>query len=158
MKTFSSIVFCVLLVGLCACGGKTRTLSPKETQETVQEVGKIERDHILAQADQSISVALAYFDQHGYEKSAELFIRAADMYQLLPWKAAERQTLIAAAKVQLKAGNRDAFMGTMIRFRSLIEDNELPAEEERFFVNLCDQMRGVPLGYPVKDVWRTIFK
>lgn len=157
MKPLYSIALCVSLACLCACGGKTHNLPQKEIRETVH-AGKIDRDNILGRADQSVSLGLAYFDERGYEKSAELFIKAANLYQLLPSNPAEKQALMAAAKAQLKAGNRDGFVDTMRRYESLIQTHELPGEEERFFLNLSASMKGASLAYPVKDACRDIFK
>jgi len=156
MKTLYAIVLCVSLAGLCACGGKTHTLSQKEIQETV-DASRIDRDQILGQANQSMSLGLTYYDERGYEKSADLFMGAADFYRMLPDNEAEKQALMAAGKARLKAGNRDAFINVMARYKGLIREQELPTEEERFFLNLDASMRGTSLPYPMKDAWRRIF-
>lgn len=156
MKTLNAIVLCMLIAGLCSCGGKTHSLSQREIQETV-DASRIDRDLILKQANESFSLGLAYYDERGYEKSAELFMKAADLYRLVPLGTEEKRAVMAAAKAQLKAGNREAFIGAMARYKGLLQKNELPDEEERFFLNLSASMRGAPLAYPVKDAWRKIF-
>jgi len=147
-----------LLFSLSACAGSTRSLSKDEIRETVRKVESEPSYVKLEQAQQTVALALEYFDQGGFEKSAELFLQAADLYRTLNLKDEERRALIAAAKVQLKCSKRQAFLLTMARFKGLLSNLEMPSEEERFLVNLSDHMKERPLTYPVKGSWQVIFK
>jgi len=159
MKKLNLLALSVcILFGLSACAGSTRSLSKGEIRDTVSKV-ETEPSYVkLEQARQTVALALEYFDQGGYEKSAELFLQAADLYGELNTKDEEKCALIAAAKVQLKCSKRQPFLLTMARFKGLLSNLEMPSEEERFFVNLSDHMKGRPLTYPVKGSWQVIFK
>nr|MBC8417008.1 hypothetical protein [Desulfobacterales bacterium] len=103
MKNLSVFVLAVsMLVGLSACAGSTRSLSKDEIQETVRKAEREPSYVEIEEARQTVALALEYFDQGGYEKSAELFLQAADLYRALNLNDEERRALIAAAKVQLK--------------------------------------------------------
>ena len=152
-----ALTVCILF-GLSACAGSTRSLSKDEILETVRKIEREPSYVKIEQARQTVALALEYFDQGGYEKSADLFLQAADLYQTLNLKDEERRALIAAAKVQLKCSKTQPFLLTMARFNGLLSNLEMPSEEERFFVNLGDHMKGRPLTYPVKGSWQVIFK
>ena len=159
MKKLNLLALTVcILFGLSACAGSTRSLSKDEIRDTVRKVETEPSSVKLEQARQTVALALEYFDQGGYEKSAELFLQAADLYRTLNLKDEERRALIAAAKVQLKCSKRQPFLLAMVRFKGLLSNLEMPSEEERFFVNLSDHMKGRPLAYPVKGSWQVIFK
>ena len=159
MKNLSVFVLAVsMLVGLSACAGSTRSLSKDEIQEMVRKAEREPSYVKIEEARQTVALALEYFDQGGYEKSAELFLQAADLYRALKLRDEERRALIAAAKVQLKCSKRQAFLLTMARFKGLLSNLEIPSEEERFLVNLSDYMKERPLTYPVKGSWQVIFK
>ena len=147
-----------ILFSLSACAGSTRSLSKDEIRETVRKV-ETESPYVkLEQARQTIALALEYYDQGGYEKSAGLFLQAADIYRTLNLKDEEKRALIAAAKVQLKCGRTKPFLLTMAHFKGLLADLEMPSEEERFLVNLSDNMKQQTLTYPVTGAWQAIFK
>lgn len=159
MKKFNLLALSVcILFGLSACAGSTRSLSKDEIRETVQNVEREPSYVKIEQAQQTVALALEYFDQGGYEKSAELFLQAADLYRTLKLKDEERRAIIAAAKVQVKGSKTEPFLLTMARFKGLLSNLEMPSEEERFLVNLSDHMKGRPLTYPVKGTWQVIFK
>ena len=161
MKTKNLSVFVLavsMLVGLSACAGSTRSLTKEEIRETLRKAEREPTYVKLEQAQQTVALALEYFDQGGYEKSAELFLQAADLYRTLNLSDEERRAMIAAAKVQLKCSKRQSFLLTMARFKGLLSNLEMPSEEERFLVNLSDHMKERPLTYPVKGSWQVIFK
>lgn len=111
-----------------------------------------------AQVRQCVAVALTYHDQGGYEKSAELFLEAAGLFRDLGLDDEQRRALVAAAKVQLKSGDREAFALTMARYKTLLGRYTMPADDERFLVNLSDRLKGRPLTYPVAAEHRAIFE
>ena len=129
-----------------------------EIKDTIRQAEEEARYKKLERAQQTVALALEYFDQGGYEKSAGLFLNAADLYGELNSKDEEKHSLIAAAKTQLKCSKRQPFLLTMARFNGLVGNLEMPSEEERFLVNLSDHMKGRPLTYPVKGSWEVIFK
>ena len=153
MKTNTALFIlsaCFLLI-LSACTG-----SMHEIHKVAQEVVR-GRYNKLEQAQQTVALALEYHDQGGYEKSAGLFLEAAELYRELDACDEQRSALVAAAKVQLKCGQKQPFFLTMARFKGLIGRLEMPSEEERFLVNLSDHMKGKPLTYPVHGAWQVIF-
>lgn len=148
-KTYVWFMSAVVLLQLTACSG----LRNSEMQEF-----RINQSVKLDQAQQTVALALEYHDQGGYEKSAELFLNAADLFEEIGAFDEQRRTIIAAAKVQLKCSLRQEFILTMTRFRGLIGQLEMPSEEERFLIDLADHMRHKPLTYPVKESWQIIFE
>ncbi len=153
-KTIHFILVAILLLTISACSG----LIPKKKILISEQMIEREKPYVkLEQAQQTVALALEYYDQGGYEKSAELFLEAAALYRNLYARDEERRSLIAAAKVQLKCSQRQPFLLTMARFKGLIDRLEMPSEEERFLINLSDQMKGKPLTYPVNGAWRVIF-
>jgi len=153
-KTIHFILIAILLSTISACSG----LIPKKEIIVSEQMIEREKPYVkLEQAQQTVALALEYYDQGGYEKSAELFLEAAALYRDLYARDEERRALIAAAKVQLKCSQRQPFLLTMARFKGLIDRLEMPSEEERFLINLSDQMKGNPLTYPVNGAWRVIF-
>ena len=146
------------LLGLSGCAGSTRTLSKKELRETVSKAETASSREKQEEARQTVALALAYFDQAGYEKSADLFLRAADLYQALGLKEDEKRALMAAARVQLKCSRKEAFLLAMARYRTLTGDLEMPSEDVRFLLNLSDQMQKRRLNYPVKAPWKVVFE
>jgi hypothetical protein len=159
MKRLGNLILpAIVVLALSACSGHTHSLTKNEIKDTVK---KAERDQSylkLEQAQQTVALALEYYDQGGYEKSADLFLEAADLYRELAARDEERRALIAAAKVQLKCSQRQPFLLTMARFKRLLPPLEMPSEEERFLINLSDHMKGMPLTYPVKEAWQVIFR
>ena len=87
-----------LLSALTACAGSTRTLTKEELRETVSRAGMATSSEKQEEARQSVSLALAYFDEGGYEKCGELFLRASDLYAALGLKKDEKRALLAAAR------------------------------------------------------------
>ena len=153
-KAIHFILIAILLSTISACSG----LIPKKEIIGSEEIIDREKPYVkLEQAQQTVALALEYYDQGGYEKSAELFLEAAALYRDLYARDEERRSLIAAAKVQLKCSQRQPFLLTMARFKGLIDRLEMPSEEERFLINLSDQMKGKPLTYPANGAWRVIF-
>jgi len=152
-KAFLLILSACVFLNLFGCAGSMRSLSNHEINEVVER-GRYSK---LEQARQTVALALEYFDQGGYEKSAGLFLEAADLYRGLDASDEERRALIAAAKVQLKCSHRQPFLLTMARFKGLLGRLEMPSEEERFLINLSDHMKGKPLTYPVKGACQVIF-
>jgi hypothetical protein len=140
-----------------ACGAARDSLTRAEIDEAVH-IAEGQQYNKLEQAQQSVALALSYHDQGGYEKSAALFLQAADLYNQLGTEDDERKALLAAAKVQLKGGQREAFLLTIARYKGLLEPLEMPTEEERFLINLSNQMKGEPLTYPVSTSWRVVFQ
>lgn len=106
----------------------------------------------------TMTLAMAFYKQGGFTKASELFLKAADRFHELNASNEERNALLNAAKMQLKVSRRIAFVITMTRVLPLIPDLEMPTEEERFLVNLSDQMNHKPLTYPVKSSWQVIFQ
>ena len=141
------ILSACFLLSISACAGSMQSLSGVER----------ERYSKLEQAQQTVALALEYYDQGGYEKSAGLFLEAAELYNGLDARDEQRRALVAAAKVQLKCSQRQPFLLTMARFKGLIGRLEMPSEEERFLVNLSDHMKGKPLTYPVQGAGQVIF-
>ena len=155
------IIICAVLpflLGLSACTGHMQPLTKIEIQDTIQRVERDPSYLKLEQAQQTVALALEYYDQGGYEKSAGLFLEATDLYRQLGARDEERRALVAAAKVQLKCSQRQPFLLTMARFKGLLPRLEMPSEEERFLINLSDHMKGRPLTYPVKEAWQVIFR
>ena len=147
MRKFNLLfVFVTLAFALSACTGTMN-----------RAVGPDPSYLMLEQAQQTVAVALEYHDQGGYEKSARLFLEAANLFRGIKAKDEERRSLIAAAKVQLKCSQRQPFLLTMVRYRGLIDHLEMPQEDERFLMNIADHMKGKPLTYPVKDSWQVVF-
>ena len=151
MKLFNFCLVAAIIFALSACAGNMNNLKKDDTLEPNPSYLKLE------QAQQTVALALEYHDQGGYEKSAELFLEAADLFHEINSKDEERRSLIAAAKVQLKCSQRQPFLLTMARYRQLIAHLEMPPEDERFLMNLADHMKGNPLTYPVKDSWHVVF-
>ncbi|OPX39782.1 MAG: hypothetical protein B1H11_02105 [Desulfobacteraceae bacterium 4484_190.1] len=159
MKRLGNLMLpAILVLALSACTGHMRPLTKIEIQDTVQRVERDPSYLKLEQAQQTVALALEYYDQGGYEKSAGLFLEAVDLYRELGARDEERRALIAAAKVQLKCSQRQPFLLTMARFKGLLPRLEMPSEEERFLINLSDHMKGRPLTYPVKEAWQVIFR
>ena len=150
------ILSACFLLSISACAGSMQSLSKGEIYEVAQGVER-GRYNKLEQAQQTVALALEYYDQGGYEKSAGLFLEAAELYRELDVSDEQRSALVAAAKVQLKCGPKQPFFLTMARFKGLIGRLEMPSEEERFLVNLSDHMKGKPLTYPVQGAWQIIF-
>ena len=150
------ILSACFLLSISACAGSMQSLSKDEIYEVAQGVER-GRYNKLEQAQQTVALALEYYDQGGYEKSAGLFLEAAELYRGLDACDEQRRCLVAAAKVQLKCGQKQQFFLTMARFKGLIGRLEMPSEEERFLVNLSDHMKGKPLTYPVQGAWQVIF-
>lgn len=151
------ILSACFLLSLSACAGSMQSLSKGEIYEVAQGVER-GRYNKLEQAQQTVALALEYYDQGGYEKSAGLFLEATDLFRELGARDEQRRALIAAAKVQLKCSQRQPFLLTMARFKGLLERLEMPLEEERFLINLSDHMKGKSLTYPVKGACQVIFK
>ena len=150
------ILSACFLLSISACAGSMESLSKVDIHEVAQEVER-GRYNKLEQAKQTVTLALEYYDQGGYEKSAGLFLEAAELYSGLDARDEQRRSLVAAAKVQIKCSQRQPFFLTMARFKGLIGRLEMPSEEERFLINLSDHMKGKPLTYPVHDTWQVIF-
>jgi len=146
-RSYLLILATIFLWSFSACSSQTKSLIRDENSYIR-----------LAEAQQTVALALEYHDQGGYEKSSELFLDAADKFRELNAHAEERRALIAAAKVQLKCSHREVYLLTMARFKGLLGRLEMPSEEERFLVNLADHMSGRPLTYPVKSSWQAVFK
>lgn len=159
MKNLSLFVFSVCVIfGLLACSGKMKSLTKVEIRDVVRKVETEPLQVKLERAQQTVALALEYHDQGGYEKCAGLFLDAADLFRELDLRDEERRATIAAAKVQLKYSHTKAFLLTMARFKGLLSNLEMPPEEERFLVDLSDQMKGKPLTYPVKGAWEVVFR
>ena len=149
-ETYLGFMAVVILLQLTACSG----LMNHGVQEDMMNQSNAKLD----QAQQTVALALEYHDQGGYEKSAELFLNAADLFEEIGARDEQRRAIIAAAKVQLKCSLRQKFLLTMARFRGLIGQFEMPSEEERFLIDLADHMKEKHLTYPVKESWRIIFE
>ena len=154
---FSLILVALLLLTITACSGM-RSLSKQDIDYTISVVERERPKAILEEGRQAVELGLEFHDQGGFEKAAELFLEAADKFRALSDSDEERKALVAAAKMQLKASHRKAFLLTMARFKGLLGRLEMPSEEERFLVNLSDHMKEKPLTYPVKASWQVIFK
>lgn len=159
MKTlFTSVLFAALFVALSACSGHMQSLTKDEILETVQRVEREPSYVKLDRAQQTVALALEYHDQGAYEKSAGLFLEAADIYRELNAKDEEKRALISAAKAQLKCSQRQPFLLTMARYMPLIDRLVMPSEDERFLINLADHMKGGSLTYPVMGSWQVVFR
>ena len=145
------ILSACFLLSISACAGSMHEIHEMEQGVERQRYNKLE----LAQ--QTVALALEYYDQGGYEKSAGLFLEAAELYSGLDARDEQRRALVAAAKMQLKCGQRQPFLLAMAMFKGLLERLEMPSEEERFLINLSDHMKGKPLTYPVQGAWQVIF-
>ena len=156
--TINFILLATLVLTIPACSGHMRSLTKDEIKDTVQSVEREPSYLKLEQAQQTVALALEYHDQGAFEKSAELFTEAANLFRDVNSKLEERRALIAAAKVQLKCSHREPFLLTMARYRILIDRLEMPPEDERFLCNLADHMKGKPLTYPVNGSWQIVFK
>ena len=106
------ILSACFLLSLSACAGSMQSLSKGEIHEVAQGVER-GRYNKLEQAQQTVALALEYYDQGGYEKSAGLFLEAAELYRELDVCDEQRRSLVAAAKVQLKCGQKQPFFLTM---------------------------------------------
>ena len=155
---FVNLLILTLVLMLSACSGNVKRLSKPEMEVEVARAqldpGLIKLEH----AQQTVALALEYFDQGAYKKSSELFMEAADLYGGLNSKDEERRALIAAAKVQLKCSEKQAFLLAMARYKGMLDRLEMPKDEERFLINLSDHMKGKPLTYPVSDALQVVFK
>ena len=94
-------------------------------------------------------LALGYYDCGGYEKSAELFKEAAGHFERGGEGEKMQNALLAAAKVSLKAGDRDEFSRLMERVKGLQGRYSMPHDDVRILVDLADRMKNRPLTYPV---------
>lgn len=151
-------IIVAIILNLSACAGSMKALSKTEIEEAVKIVEEKPSYIKLDKAQQTVALALEYHDQGGYERSAEFFLSAADLYRELYLKPEERRAVVAAAKVQLRCSKRQTFLLTMARFRGLLNGLEMPSEEERFLLNLSDHMKEKPLTYPIISSWETVFK
>ena len=144
-------------IALSACATSTRSLTQAEMDDAVQtaEWGQYNK---LEQAQQSVALALRYHNHGGYEKSAALFLQAADLYEQLEVGDDLKRTLLAAAKMQLKYNNQEGFLLTMARYKGLLGTLEMPSSEERFLINLSSHMKREPLIYPVEQSKRIVFE
>lgn len=107
--------------------------------------------------DQPLDLALAYFREGSYQKSADYFEQAANMYRDDRDKDGERRAITAAAKVHLKCSQRDRFLMCAYRLDRLIGRWEMPSDDERTLLNIAAVLQGYDLPYPVKEpAWRTI--
>ncbi len=146
-----------LLLNLAACAGNTRSLTKEEVTVAVSRAETASSRDNEEEARQTVTLALAYFDQGGYEKSGDLFLRAADLYHAAGMKEDEKRAVLAAARVQLKCSRMEKFLLAAGRYRSLLGALEMPSEDARFLLNLSDQMLKKPLSYPVKASWQVVF-
>ena len=158
MKNCILIVLSVLMLAVSACAGSTRSLTEDHMEARIRQARAEASYKKLEQARQTVALAREYFDQGGYEKCADLYINAADLYREIDAQKKERNTLINAAKMQARCSRTQAFLLTMARFKGLVGDLEMPSEEERFLINLSDHMNGRSLTYPVKGSWEVVFK
>ena len=156
-RKFSLILVTLFLVGLTACSGM-RSLSKQEIDYTISVAERDRPRATLEEGRQAIELALEFHAQGGFEKAAELFLEAADKFRMLNARDEKRKALVSAAKMQLKASQRKAFLLTMARLKGFLARFEMPTEEERFLVNLSDRMKNQPLSYPVKSSWRVVFQ
>ena len=152
LKYFS--IVCLMMMSIIGCGStKYALIDPEIEAMFKQENAELK----LEKAKQKVALALEFHDQGGYAKSAELFLKAADLYHWLGLSADERNSLLAAAKMQLKCSQNKPFLFSVARYKGLIGQSEMPPEDERFLVNLSDHMNGLPLSYPNKNDWRVVF-
>ncbi len=107
--------------------------------------------------DQPINLALAYYQEGSYQKSAQYFEQAANMYHDDRDKDGERRAIVAAAKTHLKCSQRDRFLNCADRLDNLIGRWEMPSDDERILLNIAAVMQNLEMPYPVKEpAWRTI--
>ena len=151
------VLFIHTIVVLSGCATSREPLTPAEIDGAIQAAERGQYNK-LEEAQQSVSLALRYHDQGGYEKSAALFLQAADLYAELETKDELRKSLLAAAKMQLKYNEQEAFLLTMARYKGLLDVLEMPSSEERFLINLSNHMKGEPLTYPVERSKRVVFE
>ena len=156
-RKISLILVTLFLVGLTACSGM-RSLSKQETDYTISAVEQERPRATLEEGRQAMELALEFHAQGGFERAAELFLEAADKFRALNARDEERKALVSAAKMQLKASQRKAFLLTMARLKGFLARFEMPTEEECFLINLSDRMKNQPLSYPVKGSWRVVFQ
>ena len=157
LKRRSLILVALLLLTISACSGM-RTLSKQDIDHTIFAVERDRSRVALEEGRQAAELALEFHEQGGFERAAELFLEAADKFRAFNDRDKERRALVAAAKMQIKASHRKAFLLTMARFKGLLGRLEMLSEEECFLVNLSDHMKNKPLTYPVKASWQVIFK
>ena len=111
-----------------------------------------------AKAQKTINLALAFFDQGAYSRSALLFEQASELYNLLGDQDCERLALIAAAKMHLMASKRKKFLLCISKLEHLADPLEMPSEDEQLLFNLAAHMKHESeLPYPVKVEWRKVF-
>ena len=112
----------------------------------------------LAKAQKTINLALAFFDQGAYSRSALIFEQASELYNLLGDQDCERLALIAAAKMHLMASKRKKFLLCISKLEHLADPLEIPSEDEQLLFNLAAHMKHESeLPYPVKVEWRKVF-
>ena len=147
--TKSFLVFSFLMAGLCACAGNSR--------QVVADGHLLDTGSKFGQAKQSLALAMEYYEQEGYEKSADLFLDAARLFKEAGSHDGEKNALIAAAKMQLKCSQKESFLLTMARYQSVMEPLSMPSEEECFLINLSDSMKRDDPSYPVSESCRFLF-
>ena len=108
-------------------------------------------------ADQAVELGSAYCRQGSYDKGADLYDQAAEMYSSAGDEDLERKAAVAGAKMHLKASDREAFLISAARLKGLIGRYEMPSEDERLLLNLAAHMQKQDLPYPLKPEWRIIF-
>lgn len=112
---------------------------------------------ISQDANQAVELGSAYCRQGAYAQGAGLYDQAAQMYSTAGDDGMERQAVVAAAKMNLKASEREAFLISAARLKGLIGPYEMPSEDERLLLNLAAHMQKQDLPYPLKPEWRVIF-
>ena len=146
LKMKHIIVGIFILLFLPACSSNSFWFKDKE--KIVQKT---------EQADQTVNLALAYFDQGDFQKSGDLFIEAADLYTEVENNSMAGQALIASAKSYLKCSRIPEFHLVVARLKGLEESRQMPETDVQFLVNLSEKMQQKPLSYPVQKSWRDVF-
>jgi hypothetical protein len=114
---------------------------------------------ISQDADQAVELGSAYCRQGANAQGADLYDQATQMYSTAGVDGIERQAAVAAAaaKMNLKAPEREAFLILFARLKGLIRPYKMPTEDEYLLLNLAAHMQKQDLPYPLKPEWRVIF-
>lgn len=147
-KALLITVFLAGGIAFMGCTSRNTLVRPAKAQPPVEE---------SAHSDKPVSLALAYYREGSFRRSAEYFEEAARHFRETGNKANERRAITAAAKTHLKCSQRGKFLDCAYRLDGLIGRWEMPSDDERLLLNMAAAMQGLALPFPVKDpLWRTI--
>ncbi|MEW6078718.1 MAG: hypothetical protein AB1724_12955 [Thermodesulfobacteriota bacterium] len=145
LTILSFLAVCIVLFG---CAPRNTLHNQSRMAATVE---------VADRPELPFELALTYYREGFYQKSAEYFEKAASLYHKDDNKDAERRCMVAAAKTYLRCSQRDHFVKCAYHLDKIIGHRQMPSGDECTLLNLAATMQGLPLPYPVKDgVWQEI--